>query len=228
MINEKVGGSNGGGVDDTSVVGIDDSLARNGIDREEESKRRPESASEYQDVFAMARERIGLTDPQRWLNAIIFRRFTSVISREAISYNEVFHEAVVGMYLGLQELGSVRSEEDWKIVANKVNSHLTIYLYPSAKVNSEIPFSDFFGADESGSEESLMSIISSNKNEIDSDPVEQAVRNIETQELLDQIKEFIISSQSKSDQGERDWEVFVRHVSGQTAEEISLCCNWLK
>lgn len=209
-------------------VGIDSNLAHhNGIDRIKASERMPESASEYQDVFGMARERIGLSDPQRWLNAIIFRRFASVIRREAVSYDEVLHEAVVGMYLGLQELGSARGEEDWKTVANKVNSHLTMYLYPSAKVNSEITFSEFFGTDESGSAESLMPIISS-EDKMDSDPVEQAVRNIETQELLDQAREIIISSESRSGQGEKDWEVFVRHVSGQTAEEIALCCDWLK
>jgi hypothetical protein len=127
----------------------------------------------------------------------------------------------------MQQLGEEEPDDRRKIVANKINSHLNLYLYGGGKSRSEIPFS---ALGQSGGEPITSEVTDHIEYErgINVDPTERLVRDIEATELLEQAKEIITKSESRIGQGERDWEVFVRHISGQTAREISDQCEWLK
>lgn len=203
-------------------------------DTESAPEQKEESALTYDSIFEKA-ERIGaLKNPKSYLKSVIWRRYYDLVRNGLVTYDELFHEAVVGLYLALETIETERELEEDEAeheVYRSVWSQLEKYkreilgrrqgVLVSQLGQEARDYSDEEMADRLRFKIKLEAIKDETSDEI--------VQDDFITDLLKKAKKIITEEGESKRQGQgiRDWEVFVRYLSGDNIEDICVCCPWL-
>ena len=162
-----------------------------------------------------------LRNPFAFINAAIrktrsYQGVDELQTRSRLTYEDLFHEAVASLYLGLQSSQGMEREARTRQVFVGVVRQLGRYLRVSAGHKGDIQFSQF------GS--------------LDSDPIEfaspysfegEAMRSVWIDSILQHAERVLKSNRPRVQQGERDWKVFQLFAQGAGLEDILAECPWL-
>jgi hypothetical protein len=189
-----------------------------GNDSAEVETDKEETPLSYDEIFQRSIEQAGVENPVSMFNSIVWRFHAQEIREGKITKQEMFHEAVVGGYLALEE-GVNNFPDFYKATANHcarfANALRSRGTYPASDYENES-----LGANDVLERAAYKINPESN--------IDEFLEESWQQSLFTTAREFILANEKRKGQGERDLEVFVRYLTGQTSAEIVNTCKWLK
>ena len=186
-----------------------------------------ETALSYDSIFKRVKELGHVEDPQSYARSIIWRRYYDLVRNGMVTYDELFHEAVVGMYMAIQDGNPVEQVDVFRSVSRQLQGYKCAVI--GRKQN--IPFSQLEGDDSeiSGEEMADKLRFRIKLEQVEDDTQEAVMEDDFITDLMRQSRQIIIKNGEnvRMGQGQRDWEVFVRYLTGDRIEEICVFCPWL-
>ena len=186
-----------------------------------------ETALTYDSVLERVRELSGIENPRSSARSIIWRWHYDLVRNGMVTYDELFHEAVVGMYLAIEEGAPVEQAE----VLRSIGRQLEVYKGAVIGRKQDVTFSQLEGdAGEVPGEEMAENLRFRIKLEQVEDDTEEAMEEDDfITDLMRQSRQIVLEKgeRLRAGQGQRDWEVFVRYLTGNRVEDICASCPWL-
>ena len=184
-----------------------------------------EDALTYDSIFERVTEVSDIKNPKSYLRAAVWRRCYDLVRNGMATYDEVFHEAVVGMYLAIR--GGQSHVEDIEIIRS-ISRHLEAYKREIIGKKQEIDVSSLEQEGMSGEEAADRLRFAIKIEAIKDETSSEVLEDDFTTDLLRQARSVIIEGESREGQGKRDWEVFTRYIIGDSLEDICANCDWLR
>jgi hypothetical protein len=143
------------------------------------------------------------------------------------TYEELFHEAVVGMYMAVESGEQVEKIE----VFRSVGRNLEAYKCSVIGRRHGIPFSrlEEEGSDTPGEDIAEKIRFKIKLEQVEDDTEEAILEDDFIVDLMRQAREVVIESGEavRNGQGERDWDLFTRYLTGDRLEDLCVSCPWL-
>ncbi len=203
-------------------------IGQDSLDDSVENTQEIESALTYETVFERVKELAHVENPKSLARSAVWRRCYDLVRNGMATYEELFHEAVVGMYMAVESGEQVEKIEVFRSVGRNLEAYKCFVI----SRRHSIPFSQLENKDDgeiAGEEMAERLRFKIKLEQVEDDTGEAIQEDDFITDLMRQAKEVIIESGEavRDGQGKRDWDLFTRYLTGDRLEDLCVSCPWL-